>query len=303
MFAAFPKIFALGTKPVANILDNEVEITEKVDGSQFIFWNINNTLYVRSKGAEISVHSPEKMFTEAVEYAYKLFENGKLPDGYAFYAEYLKKPKHNVLEYSRIPKNHLALFGVYEVASKTFINKYELIQRHAEYLDIDTVPLIYNGKIIAEEVINLLNRESFLGKASIEGVVIKSYNELLIGGQLLPVTSAKYVSESFKEVHKSSWSKEHTYGGKWDRFKENHRTEARWQKAVQHLKESGKLKTDPSDIGLLIKEVKEDIIKEEKDNIKDFLWNQFGEDLLRRSTCGLPEWYKAQLALGNINNG
>lgn len=300
MFAAFPKIFALGTKPVANILDNEVEITEKVDGSQFIFGNINNVLYVRSKGAEMSVHSPEKMFTEAVEYVHKLFENGRVPDGYSFYAEYLKKPKHNVLTYDRIPKNHLALFGVCEVASRTFVDKYELIQKYAELLDIDTVPLIYSGKITAEEVLKLLDRKSYLGGADIEGVVIKSYNEILIGGQLLPVTSAKYVSEAFKEVHRKNWNSEHTGAGKWQTFKDGYRTEARWQKAVQHLKENGQLKVEPADIGLLIKEVKKDIVEEEKENIKDFLWKEFGDDLLRKAVAGLPEWYKEQLALGKI---
>lgn len=303
MFAAFPKIFALGTKPVANILDNEVEITEKVDGSQFIFGNINNVLYVRSKGAEMSVYAPEKMFTEAVEYVHKLFEEGIIPEGYSFYAEYLKKPKHNTLEYDRIPKNHLALFGVCHVPTRTFIKDYRTIQSLADSLNIDTVPLIYSGQITAEEVLKLLGRKSYLGKADIEGVVIKSYNDLLVGGQLLPVTSAKYVSEAFKEVHQKTWSKENTNGGKWDTFKQAHRTEARWNKAVQHLKESGQLLCEPKDISLLIKEVREDVIKEEKENIKEFLWREFGSDLIRCSTAGLPEWYKEQLALGNINNG
>ena len=78
-------------------------------------------------------------------------------------------------------------------------------------------------------------------------------------------------------------------------FKENYRTEARWAKAAQHLKEAGKLEGTPRDIGKLIVEVKRDIEEEEMEAIKDFLFKQFGEELLRRSTVGLPEYYKNKL--------
>lgn len=50
MISAFPKIFAIGTKYIDSIFDNEVEITEKVDGSQFAFGKIDGEVYCRSKG-------------------------------------------------------------------------------------------------------------------------------------------------------------------------------------------------------------------------------------------------------------
>ena len=33
----------------------------------------------------------------------------------------------------------------------------------------------------------------------------------------------------------NGWSKENTAGGKWEVFKQGYRTEARWDKSIQHL--------------------------------------------------------------------
>jgi len=46
---AFPKIFAIGTDYISNIFDDEVEITEKIDGSQFAFGKVNGELFMRIK--------------------------------------------------------------------------------------------------------------------------------------------------------------------------------------------------------------------------------------------------------------
>ena len=102
------------------------------------------------------------------------------------------------------------------------------------------------------------------------------------------------MSEAFKEKHQS-WGKENTGKGKWETFKESFRTEARWNKAVQHLRDNGELENAPRDIGVLIKEVHRDIQEEEMDEIKKFLWDELGKDLLRKSTAGFPEWYKEKL--------
>jgi hypothetical protein len=159
------------------------------------------------------------------------------------------------------------------------------------------VPKLYSGKInSSEELLKLLETESFLGKAKVEGVVVKNYyKQFLLGGQPMPLMAGKFVSEAFKEVHRATWKQEHTGPGKWEVFVQGYRTEARWAKAVQHLADKGVLANDPRDIGQLIKEVQRDIAEEEKEEIKNFLWQEFGSQLLRRSTAGLPEWYKESL--------
>jgi len=97
--AAFPKILHIGDKQIADLFEGEVEITEKVDGSQFGFGKVKGRLFVRSKGRELDLDNPDQMFKLGVEYV-KSIED-KIPDNTTFYGEYLQKPKHNTLAYDR----------------------------------------------------------------------------------------------------------------------------------------------------------------------------------------------------------
>lgn len=296
-FKSFPKLWALGQPWVKDIFENEVEITEKVDGSQFSFGKINGNLMCRSKGKIMELDAPEKMFAKGVEYVKSI--EGKLPDNVQFYGEYLQKPKHNTLCYDRTPKNFIALFGI--IKEDCFVSDYDELVLWANILDLDVVPLIYKGKATPDVINDLLKRQSFLGVVEIEGVVVKNYEkDYMIGGQYFPIMCGKYVSEKFKEVHGKNWKKENTGKGKWETFCEQYKTPARWDKAVQHLKENGTLEQSPKDIGNLIKEIQRDIEEEEKENIKEALWNIYGKDLKRVATNGFPEWYKQQLMKGAI---
>ena len=310
MIKPFPKIFAIGTPYVAEIFDDDVEITEKVDGSQFVFGVIDGELKMRSKGAEIFVEAPQKMFEAGVQYAAQLFHEQRLEDGTAYYCEYLQKPKHNVLAYSAIPRNHLSLFGVSNTGSegpgaRTFVC-YEGLQDIADELAIDVVPMVYRGTVdSAEMLLDLIDSESFLGGPKMEGVVVKNYARkfLSTGNQPCSLMAGKYVSEKFKEVHKANWKGDHTGKGKWDLFKSRFRSEARWEKAVQHLRDAGTLEQSPRDIGGLIKEVRRDIGEECEVEIKDFLFREFGDELLRGAIKGLPEWYKEKLLVDSMHPG
>lgn len=295
MIKAFPKIFSIGTDYIADIFKHEVEITEKIDGSQFDFGKIDGNLYCRSKGAELYIDNPDKMFKEAVDYIALIQD--KIPDNTTFYCEYLKNPRHNILEYKRTPLNHLILFGVSEKTGSKFMNNYNELLEWANKLEISVVPLIYKGKINkVDELLKFMDTESCLGGVKIEGIVCKNYeNSFLLGGQPIPIMMGKYVSEAFKEVHREQWGSKFTSKGKWQTFKESFITEARWQKSIQHLLEKGDLENSPRDIGKLINEIKKDIEEEEKENIKNFLWKEFGDEILRSSTKGFPEWYKKKL--------
>jgi hypothetical protein len=293
MIKAYPKIFTIGQDYVRDLFQDEVEITEKIDGSQFGFGKINGELFVRSKGCMMFFDNPTKMFKQGIEYV-KSIED-RIPDNMIFYGEYLQTISHNALHYDRIPKNHIMLFGCCDNTEKFY--SYDEIKKYADLFDLEVVPLVYRGKIDSpEKVLEFLGEVSILGGAKREGVVVKNYNRnLMIGGQVIPIMCGKYVSEEFKEVHECTWKKEHTGKGKWEVYKLGFRTPARWQKAVIHLKEKQELTNSPKDIGKLIAEVKKDITEEEKENIKKFLWNEFGDELLRTATVGLPEWYKEQL--------
>lgn len=299
---AFPKIFTIGQKYIQNIFEDEVIIEEKLDGSQFSFMKIDGELICRSKGKIQEVECPDKLFQRGINYLLSIKDN--IPENLQFFCEYLSKEKHNTLCYERIPQNYFMLFGIYDIDKDLYESRRICLQDYAEILQIDCVPLLYQGKINSlEQLKELLNTVSFCGKSKIEGVVVKNYNkDLMIGGRVIPIMCGKFVSEEFKEVHQKNWSRENTGKGKWQTFKESFCTEARWLKALFYLRDNGELDKSPRDIGKLMKRVNEDITEEEKENIKEFLWKEFGNEVLRTATKGLPQWYKERLAKESFND-
>ena len=299
--AAFPKILHIGDKQILDIFEGEVEVTEKIDGSQFGFGKTSDgELVMRSKGRELDLEVADKLFLPAAIYVASIAD--KIPNGWFFYGETLHAPRHSTLAYDRVPRNHIALFAVYETEPRVFHN-YDTICQFAELFEVDAVPLLFRGETSAVNVLEMVkDTPSYLGGQSIEGVVVKAYKPWMFLGQIpLTVMSGKYVTEGFKEVHQKDWSKLNTGKGKFDVLKENYRTEARWRKAVMHLKERGELTGTPKDIGALIKEARVDIETEEKENIKDVLWSIYKEDILKYSVFGLAQWYKTKLVEGEIN--
>jgi len=152
-----------------------------------------------------------------------------------------------------------------------------------------------------KEALRLMDFTSYLGGPKIEGVVLKNYSRAVdIGGHIYPIMCAKFVSEKFKEVHGKTWKKNHTPQGGLESLKESYRTEARWRKAVERLRDKDALLGDPKDIGPLVKSIREDITEEEKEEIKEDLWKIYKDEILRNSVRGFPEWYKETLARGEI---
>jgi hypothetical protein len=296
MINAFPKIFAIGSRQTERLFMGEVEITEKIDGSQIGFGVINGELFIRSKGARMYVDNPEKMFSIAIDIINDRYKTGLLDEGLFYYGEYLRSPRHNIIHYGRVPNNHIALYGVYYTKNQSWAD-YSNIELEAKRLDLESVPLLHQGKINSIEELKVnLSRISILGKEKIEGFIVKNYAEqLMIGGQVIPLLMGKYVSEDFKEVHKKEWKSENTNKGKWEIYKSQFCNTARWSKAIHYLRDSGLIDFSPKDIGKLIKRIQEDITEEEKENIKEWLFNEFGGELLRESIKGFPQWYKEYL--------
>lgn len=112
---SYPSIFNLGHKAISDLLKGEVNVEEKVDGSQFSFgfFNIHRDectflednvpcqceqgLRVRSKGAVMNADAPESLFKEAVNHV-KSIEH-LLHPGWTYRGECLKKP-HHILDFS-----------------------------------------------------------------------------------------------------------------------------------------------------------------------------------------------------------
>lgn len=293
MITSYPSIYAIGHKAIGDIFSTEVLIEEKIDGSQFSFKRISGTEYIaKSKGAILG-GDIQALFKPAMETMVSLLPQLKI--GWTYRGEAVCRPKHNTLAYGRAPKGGVILFDV-DDGLENYLSRSEK-EIEASRLGLEVVPILYQGKVENfEEFKSFLERESCLGGAKIEGFVVKNYN---LFTQDKKVKMGKFVSEAFKEKHRTDWKVSNP--GRADIITILSLTYAhpnRWLKAVQHLAEKGELKNEYCDIGPLMREVNADVLKEEIDTIKDKLFQWAWKNISWGLTKGLPEWYKEQLAKG-----
>lgn len=290
---SYPKIFSLGSPELEDLFKSPVEITEKIDGSMIRFARIDGEVVVGSKGVNDIIQRSDKMFNSAVEYL--LSQKRNMRDNTIYYGEYLDKPKHNTLSYEKIPKNHIALFGVKELTGDgtwKWVKNHGILVFHAQTINVDAVPLLYWGDLKDQKRLeSLLEKPSFLGNEKIEGVVIKNYKENSTS-RFSSECYGKYVNEKFKERNKGEWKKKRPTV---EDFLKQFQNEARWEKAFQHLRDDGKITYQIRDIGELIKSVHNDILIEDEAFIKQELFKFYKKQILGTAVRGLPDWWKKKL--------
>lgn len=287
MIRSYSQIFNLGHKALERLFDGPVVVQEKVDGSQFSFGFFNGNVRFRSKTQEIDTAYPPKLFDKGLEAV--LSRADQLQPGWVYRGEYLRTPRHNRLEYERVPSGHVILFDI-DKGDQDYCDP-ALVTAEAERLGFETVPCLHTGVIgNATEVSALLSRTSVLGKASIEGVVVKNYSQFNVDSKVL---MGKFVSESFREtkLHPSFVGQ----GDVVEKLVSRLATEARFAKAVQHLREAGTLQNALQDIGPLLVELERDVRAEEEDRIKIALFQNYWPKIKRGLVKGFPEWYKRVL--------
>ncbi len=310
MIHSYPSIYNLGHAAIATLLHGPVIVEEKIDGSQISFsrqlgryrededWT--PILEIRSKGAGINKLAPEGLFKKAVDWL--LLIQDKIPIGYTFRGEYLSKPAHNVMQYGRIPTNHIIIFDI-EKGDQEYLSPADKAKMAAK-LGLETVPVLHVGGLAIEQLRDLLEHESILGDQKVEGVVIKPLSYDLYGRDK-KVLMGKFVSEAFKETHAAEWKLLHGPKSSNDILRElaaTYSSPARWQKAVLHLREAGKITDSLRDIGELMKEIPNDVQKECEPEIKEALFKWAWPNLRRSVARGLPEWYKNELLLKQFND-
>ena len=91
----FPKAWAIGHRNTENLWDGKVEITEKLDGSQFGFGIVDGELVCRSKNQIIHVDDKKHMFYKAIEYINEI--QGLLIEGYFYYAVHAMKVRGGLI--------------------------------------------------------------------------------------------------------------------------------------------------------------------------------------------------------------
>ncbi len=285
---SYPKIYAVGHRYISDLFLDDVLVEEKIDGSQFSFSKTGDTVEMRSRGAQVHAETPG-MFSHAAVTVAALKD--KLQDGWVYRGEYLQKPRHNVMAYSRVPNGNIILFDI-NTGEECYLTR-EQKEAEATRLGLEIVPVMFNGKVTSpEDIYAFLKNESVLG-GKVEGVVIKNYSRFGLDKKVL---MGKYVCEEFKETASKVWKADNpNLGDVVDRIIATVRSPVRWAKAVQRLRDDGKLDHSPKDIGILIKEIQADVKAEEADFISQKLMEYALPRVIRASTGGFPEWYKQQL--------
>jgi len=288
----YAKVFTLGSTGTERALMGSVVVQEKVDGSMMCFGiNEDSELVMRSHHQALDPDTCPKQFKAAMDHVLSLDLRWVRPDTF-FYCEMLDTPKHNTIAYTRVPTNHLVLFDVATPAG--WIENRDESIGYAQLLHIDVVPELYQGGITVNILRTLLPIQSFLGGSTVEGVVVKNYHEnIALGGRMQPLF-VKLVNEAFKERNQKEF-KAKTTRGTVEEYVASFQSEARWMKAVQHLRDQGLLVGEPRDIGLLVHEIDRDLLEEESENIKEELFRMVRGEILRKAKMGVPEWYKAKL--------
>ncbi len=287
---SYPKVYNIGHAAITDLFKDRVLIEEKVDGSAFSFGIFNGVLRCKSKNQELNIDSPTSMFDKAVETAKRL--QPLLIDGWTYRGEYLQKRKHNMICYDRVPKQHIVLYDV-NTGQEKYLSHLKKSQE-AEKLNLEVVP--FYGLMDIQDIESLkqlLDRDSFLGGSKIEGIVIKNYSRFAKDGKVL---LGKWVSDKFKERHNKEWKQANkSTKDIITEIGDYLRTDASWQKSIQHLRDEGKLENSPTDIGGLIKAIQQDVKEENEDEIKSLLFVHAWPHIKRQIIRGLPEWYKQKL--------
>lgn len=286
----YTNILAWGHKFLSWMAEDVIIIEEKIDGSQFSMMKKDGELVCRSRNTQINLDDPG-MFAKAVETAKTL----DLHDGWIYRCEYLSKPKHNTLAYERVPAGNLIVFDI-DTGNQCYLDV-KAKTRECENIGLERITHLGYEKvdnITTEMLDSLLKYPSALG-GMMEGIVLKNYNRIGADGK---ISMAKYVSSKFKEIHTTDLKERNPSRSDFmETLVMDYRTEARWMKAVSHLKENDNtLVGAMNDVPVLMKEVSTDILSECAEEIKDKLFGFFWKTYSKRLTQGLPEWYKNYLA-------
>ena len=302
----YGKIFALGHRATEGLLDRDVTVEEKVDGSQ-ISWGLvgdPSRLSVRSKRLDIDPQRPPRLFVPSVRSILRMHREGLLAPGTVYRGEAVCRPRHNTLAYGRVPVGHIVLFDV-DIGTQAYIG-HEEKSRIAERLGIEIVPRLFEGRLSGEEQLGeLLHTESFLGGQRIEGVVIKRVaGAPIFAEDGLPIR-AKFVSERFREAHARNPDWKRTSQSEFLRtLADSVSGPVRWEKVVAGLQAEGLIEGGtPVEIGKIMGHIRSDVRDECLDDIKDSLWEHFERRFLAAVTKGFPEWYKERLSSSAFGNG
>lgn len=296
----YPKVLSLGHNMLVDIFTHPVEISEKADGSQA---RIYLTEMFSQCGSKNTTPADEKMFAIAHQQTQKIWEDGaweSYGNEITLFAEFFNNVKHNGLTYNRVPLNNFYLFGA-RVDGKHY--QTEALIELANSLNIEPPNILASEIMVnSEEDLNkYLNVDSVLGGTVVEGIVIKNYHDSY--PPLLASTQAffgypligKIVNDFAKERINKEWGVMKRKTAPITKITTEFLTEARFNKAVQHLADEGTLNYEMKDLKVLIPEFYKDLLDEEKDEIIKLAMEDFWRHLKKKCDVFVVNSWKDHL--------
>lgn len=309
--SSYPKVYNFGHPGLGALVrtpDTVVTVEEKLDGSQISFGinPVSGEVVIRSKGADINPADPPKLFGLAVEGIKTAAYAGRLRTGYVYRGEAICSRRHNSLQYDRFPETGVVLYDI--EAWDDVTQAYTLLRTNRasmaaeagfEFTPVHLVATLQEvfGSDMNAALEKLLEIPPMLGGAYSEGVVIKAHDLFGVDGKFL---AGKFVRPEFRELNDKTWkSAPRGDGTGWERnFAAAVMTQvnrvARWQKALQHLRDTGALTGEPRDIPVLMQYVSTDG-QEELTPVIEAMAKKAWKSVSKGLTAGLAEWYKQKL--------
>lgn len=245
-----------------------IVIQEKIDGANASFQRVGDKILAFSRNTPLDESNNLRGFYEWTQ----TLDVTKLPEKAIHFGEWTAKHK---LDYG---DNHskFYLFDIYDNDFEEYL-PFDTVKKVSEYLGINLVPVLYEGKFQSIEHIQSFVGRSVLGEIG-EGVVVKNYNyKNKYGAQVF----TKFVSDHFAEVSKVKQHK--VKADPLTEFINSTLTEARVSKLIHKMVDEGKLDEDYAieDMGAILKglgsSVFDDIIKEELDELLKVVKGRVGK--------------------------
>lgn len=279
-------------------------IEEKIDGSQLSVFLDENEHKLKFYNKNTEVCPTNYAFSKAISMLSQNKIINSLNPDYIYHGESVRQNRHNVIRYETTPKYYFIVYDIFKISDKSYLSR-EDKEEECKRLSFACVPVLYFNDIAeinpydkCHELIQMIEKEelhSCLG-GPIEGVVLKHHAYVSKGKKI--ATKLKCVTDTFKERHKTKQcSNDYSADEYLEKLGKSFNTEARFQKAYQHLREKNKLTDElkQSDTDKIIEELNDDFDKEYKDELTLLLWTEFSPIIKKYSCQGIGNWIKKKI--------
>lgn len=250
-----------------------IVIQEKLDGANASFKREGDQILCFSRNTQLDEHNTLRGFYNWVQENIKAED---LANDGIYYGEWLVRHKINYGE----NENKFYLFDIYDEETERYI-PFNLVKHQSEILNLNLVPVFYEGVFQSLEHIQSFIGKSMLGEIG-EGVVVKNVNWTNKHGEQL---FTKFVSDEFAEIAKVKKQTIRQPSDQLQEFVNSTVNKARVSKIIHKMVDEGILDEDYAieNMGVILKNtgsrVFDDVVKEELDELLKMVKSKIGRML------------------------